>query len=502
MATLTGAAPRAATAPAPYEGVLLGNDWAHFIRKFDGGEYSKYANNWANCKTCVTKCLRDLRACISKVSFFKLAERVKQVVVALGEGRLWAVLEKSYIKDWGWTWSRAAVEPGCLLAGQQPVENDNRGTKLLLRGTALLKATPQQFADETLPMKLSVMTENLLKIDPASVSSVALGPASSNIVCDAQLRLERAKPAYVELGSKPKDDVRTFFINSEACQRVKMTKTRAKAAQKFMVDGVLPELVDLDKAMVASSYDTLRKITLVNRVTATKVDDPSLLNPWCQIAGPLFDIADGGGLYRFACTCPEFYTGANRCPCSIAIACEMGSCKLEQLLDKAPVTTRVAGRPRKDRGPLDRGQGPRTRFTCAWFENDILTSRIGKYHHCNVALPFEDDEWHVGYVNAFKEVFTEDGEKDFLFEIKFQGWENPNNEKHQIRTHELAQGLADAQALGVAHRVDFSKSHHVSVPFPAAGADDDVSMEESEPEEDAVADGTDDATDDAMEEEA
>ena len=102
---------------------------------------------------------------------------------------------------------------------------------------------------------------------------------------------------------------------------------------------------------------------------------------------------------------------------------------------------------------------------------------------------------HTGYVNAFKEVFTEAREKDFLFEIKFQGWENPNNEKHQIRTHELAQGLADAQALGVAHRVDFSKSHHVS--FPIAGADDDVSMEE-----DAGADGTDDGTADAMEEEA
>ena len=34
------------------------------------------------------------------------------------------------------------------------------------------------------------------------------------------------------------------------------------------------------------------------------------------------------------------------------------------------------------------------------------------------------------------------------------------------------------------------------------GADDDVSMEESEPEEDAGADGTDHGTDDAMEEEA
>ena len=48
----------------------------------------------------------------------------------------------------------------------------------------------------------------------------------------------------------------------------------------------------------------------------------------------------------------------------------------------------------------------------------------------------------------------------------------------------------------MAHRVDFSKSHHVS--FPVAGADNDVAMEDSEPEEDAGADGT----DDAMEEEA
>ena len=173
MATLTGAALRAATAGALYEGVALANDWAHFVRKVDCGEYAKYASNWNANRSCVTKCLRDLRACISKISFLKLAERVKQVMVALGEGRLWAVLEKSYIKDWGWTWSRAAIEPGCVLAGQQPVENDNRGTKLLLRGTALLKTTPQQFADNTLPMKLSVMTENLLTIDPASVSSVA-----------------------------------------------------------------------------------------------------------------------------------------------------------------------------------------------------------------------------------------------------------------------------------------------------------------------------------------
>jgi hypothetical protein len=218
----------------------------------------------------------------------------------------------------------------------------------------------------------------------------------------------------------------------------KMTSARANSFGEFYDDGKLPANMGANAAAYKKGHADVLKNCMVS---VKRVADLSDCSTWCECAKSNVYKADKDGLFcDFQCSCPAFSQSNNRCPQVVAMACLFKIVDIDVLLDGATARN-SAGRPRKDRGALDKSGNGRKEKDATWWLREITSAAPLRYHKHAVAMK-RGDETVVGRIKSVVQV---DGKLNY----KIQYPDDSGEEDEVLTVAEVARGLALADLMGV-----------------------------------------------------
>jgi hypothetical protein len=325
-------------------------------------------------------------------------------------------------------------------------------------GKVALRAEPAVFFEKSLPIILAEAGRIVTAHPVGSISHCGKAPITATLITDAEMLLAN-KPAVYQLEND--GDVKYFAVNQKNEKR-KMTAARATAFCAWYDDGVLPSSSKPDKEFYKKMSKDVMKAAMVS---VHPVAGPADLSAWAQQAREMYKRDARGQLWHLRCSCEDFWHSNNRCVHVVAIASELSIVSLPRLMDGAQPRNKV-GRPAIE-GARE-GKKVKRKDAAAWLKVIRPPAPPMRFHRHVVASKGNDadddeDEYMIGCVKTGKKNAT----GKFVYVIAFDG-----GVQETWTDIDLANGLFNAQELGVSGIVkfDFGTTTQAPAPAPAPAA--------------------------------